>query len=58
MSTPTALLEVLEELKQEAKRTPGIIVPFPSWDEYRERQEMWNPNWSRAAEFDVYGWSP
>lgn len=54
MSAPTALLEVLEELKEEAKRTPEIIVPFSSWNEYRKRQQMWNPSWSEAAEMDIY----
>lgn len=54
MSTSTALLEVLEQLKEEAERTPEIIVPFPSWNEYRKRQQMWNPNWSQAAAMDIY----
>lgn len=54
MSTPKALLEVMEDLKEEAKRTREIVVPIPSWNEYRERQAMWNPNWSQAAELDVY----
>lgn len=52
MSTPTALSEVMKALKEEAKRVPEIIVPFRSWAQYRERQEMWNPNWSAAGDLD------
>lgn len=55
MSAPTALLEVIEQLTEEAKRIPEIIVPFASWADYRERQQMWNPHWSPAAHMDIYG---
>jgi hypothetical protein len=53
MSTSAGLLEILEQLKQEAERVPEHFVPMDSWQDYRQWQEMWNPNWSRAAEIDI-----
>ncbi len=49
MSAPDALLEVLRILKKEAADLP-VAVPCESWSAYRQRQEMWNPNYARAAE--------
>lgn len=58
MSTPMALLEVLKELEAEARHSPEIGVPINSWHHYQQWQQMWNPNWSRAGELDLYQSSP
>lgn len=55
MSTPESMLEVLTRLHQEAKMTRETPRPWLSWSDYRQWQEMWNPNWSRAGELDLYG---
>ena len=53
MSTSNALPKILAQLKEEWERDPQIIVPYDSWDEYRKRQQMWNPSYYRAAELDL-----
>ncbi len=57
MSTSTALLEVLKQLKTECDQTPEVNLPISSWAEYRQWQEMWNPNWSVAGEM-IYPSNP
>ncbi len=57
MSTSTALLEVLEQLKKEREQTQAVAAPLSSWAEYRQWQEMWNPNWSVAGEM-IYPSNP
>lgn len=58
MSTSTALLEVLEQLKAEREQASVAAVPPSSWREYRRWQQMWNPNWSPAAEIQPYESNP
>lgn len=57
MSTSTALLEILKQLKAE-QQTPEVTVAPNSWEEYRHWQEMWNPNWSVAGEQQIYSSNP
>lgn len=52
MSASTALLEVLKALRAEAACTPEIRVPYWNWTDYRQRQELCNPNYSRACELE------
>lgn len=54
MSTSNALFEVLKQLDEEAKRAPVRKEPWHSWQQYRQWQQMWNPNWSPAAQIEIH----
>lgn len=52
------MLEVLRALQKEAREATAASQAPRDWQEYRQWQQMWNPNWAPAAELDLFRSDP